>query len=637
MSNSLEHNANVEAVKIKSQPKAAQEKMIVAESLDNKIYEGCYFWYNSLKKDPTQLKKFNSELLVDDVGNLVFKNNDNIIFKITAGGTISFGNFNDISQLLSDLLYDTQHISTFDDALQILSQMIITPSNRLTFGVNDGEIITADGNSLIQNANGFTDGVFSLVIPTLSANSTIALSSDIPSTSDISYKSLEETITGMKTFTSTVKISNGIYNTNYNVNLMLPTVAGTLVSANASSLIQNINGFIKDGYTLSVPTLSSTDAIVTTKTHQTIDGIKTFTAYTPFTKGFYNTQTTANIKLPTAAGTLVSMDVNSKIQNTSGFTDGTYTLSIPTLTSNKIIATTSDIPSSSNFITTDNTSQIATGTKRFYDLRVGDGTSTDAYIGIHDSYGIRAFSFPKVFGRLMADTDGVTTNTVQSITKQKRFKSGIIVDSGGTAVFANSSREIRSASNDALSGLLSHYLPTSTGTLINENYASTSYPMSVGAGTASYGSGLLYARSNHNHSVDTNSVCTLTATQTLTNKTLDSPTFKNIASYSTSERKNTGNTWIDGKIIYRKVITGTTRSSSGVSAYAIGDTVDKLINVYGCLQESDGTQVYLGYVNISSGAQFGAYTTADRKSINLRVNTSSMFSRSFWMTLEYTV
>ena len=62
-------------------------------------------------------------------------------------------------------------------------------------------------------------------------------------------------------------------------------------------------------------------------------------------------------------------------------------------------------------------------------------------------------------------------------------------------------------------------------------------------------------------------------------------------SYTSAER-NTGRKWIDGKAIYRKVISASGDMATGVTNYAHGITgLDRLINFSGhCLRDDANTQ-----------------------------------------------
>lgn len=620
-------------------------EFISEQRLNNKIGDQCIYWFNVLSKPVKQLQGYGVQLNITDEG-LDYSVNGEVLFNISNTGEVNLVELKNLESLIKDIQFKIKKITTYNETLKLLSSVITTQNDKEIIVPDlDGELVLKDNDNSIINVSNILSNGYKLKIPTLNTDATIAVLTDIPGTGNFVTFDGNETITGLKTFSSSLKLSNGIINTNYSNNLLLPQTSGTLaLKANnryrgwalTTALISAKFPDPLEGDIVSVG-----DAGYEYKYTSGSWSSSGYPNFNMFPIGIKQKNLATNIKIPDPHDGLdyhmtIRKDSNTKITNADGFEKNGFTLSVPTLTSNKTIATTADIPSSSNFITTDNTSQIATGTKRFQNLNIGDSTYTDAQIGVFDSWGARGFTFPKIYGRLMADTDGVTTNTVQNITSQKTFKSGLIVDSGGTLTIANSLRQMYSATNNSLANLRSHYFPSSDGTLVNENYASTITPKTVGTIGATYGSSLNYARSDHKHIIDTGVVCSLNGTQTLTNKTLNAPTFINMNTYKTAGY-GTGDTWIDYKKIYKKVITGTTKSSAGVQAYSVGSTIDTLINAYGCLQESDGTQVLLGYTNISSGAQFGLYTSADRKSINLRVGSSSMFSRPFWITIEYTI
>lgn len=505
--------------------------------IDRFVNQRCYYYLQQVRQqlNLSNISNAAAELLIDENNNLIFTIGGTAVFSVTPAGTI-YGNKIMIDD--RDLL---QIISAIETGIQTMQNTINSINLTLATVVEKVAPITVEDDTMTIAGD--------VIVNDINIGNT--LEKVDMRTTDIRY----HPTLNMTTIADNVAItatSTSFTNTTMMGTLHFPKViyAGDkMIDTDTICLVDNDNNVMN------------------------VDGFITSNNYTL-------TLDTSSLSNSPASIALIQSD---KIINSNGFKIGNYTLSTPSLTTNRTIATTADLPT--DYLSTGNSSQIVTGTKRFYELRVGDGISTDAYIGIHDSYGIRAFSFPKVYGRLMADTDGVTTNTIQSITKQKTFKSGIIVDSGGTAVFANSFREIRSAINDSLSSIQSHYLPSSTGTLINENYASSATPTSVGS-TASYGSGTSYARANHSHAVNTSIVCTLTATQTLKNKTLDSPklNFPNFNSvtytdtwYNTTYLNSGGRRYDMGKLhIYLLNTTWKINLSGSTSALNLVDINHKI-------------------------------------------------------------
>lgn len=499
--------------------------------ISREVFEGCLYWFNALSKPISQLNNFGTSLDIDPIGNLIFTVNGEVMFKVSNEGIISMGKgigaFLDLNALLNDLIFKTLKITTRSNQLQILSSSIMTQGNSvISIPEIDGEMVVKDEDENIE-VSGFKSNGFTLSVPTIQGDATIATTSNIPDTGNFVSFDGDETITGIKTFTSMLNLST-LNNTVSGSNLLLPNDSGTLVAKNGVGYIQDTNGFMVGNHSLSVPILTGPDTIATTSSLT----FPKFLGYKPSTIAVkalsaingdwaWNGQT--GTKWIYTGSPLSWSDTSESyvftFPNGIQVYDGSGTLTLPT--GSGTLAKTSDIPT--DYVKTGAVNQEVQGVKRFTDLRVKG--STDAYIGIEDSWGTRAMSFPKVAGRLMADTDGATLNTSQTFTAQKTFNSGIIVGSGGYLMIRNPGREFMSSTSSSSSTNKFHYLPNTEGELIDENKASTTNPTSVGTASASYGSGTNYARENHRHSIDTSTICTLTGTQTLTNKTLTNPSF----------------------------------------------------------------------------------------------------------------
>lgn len=111
----------------------------------------------------------------------------------------------------------------------------------------------------------------------------------------------------------------------------------------------------------------------------------------------------------------------------------------------------------------------------------------------------------------------------------------------------------------------------------------------------------------------------------------------NIGTYSTSET-NTGKTWIDGKPIYRKVLTFTTGSSAGDMSVNIGESnIDKVVYSYGfTFRDSDGEERPMPniYRNMSSEYALAIYSTT-RTGVQLTYG-GSRTNMSGYIIVEYT-
>ena len=121
---------------------------------------------------------------------------------------------------------------------------------------------------------------------------------------------------------------------------------------------------------------------------------------------------------------------------------------------------------------------------------------------------------------------------------------------------------------------------------------------------------------------------------TLPGKVVDALVVKDIDSsltklktYSTTEI-DTGEKWIDGKSIYRKVITGGSISESNYIALDIGVNIDTLISASGCCTDYTGVKRNM---NDSCGVSL---TNWGNNKIN--VSTYSVAISSFTIIIEYT-
>ncbi len=103
--------------------------------------------------------------------------------------------------------------------------------------------------------------------------------------------------------------------------------------------------------------------------------------------------------------------------------------------------------------------------------------------------------------------------------------------------------------------------------------------------------------------------------------------------YSTSEVK-TNKVWIDGKPIYRKVISNITTPSTTNSWVSIGSVsnVSTLINMYGFVIATDGRTLSLNHSEPSAEIS----TTFKSGNVEMKVILDNWKSRPCYVTLEYT-
>lgn len=110
-----------------------------------------------------------------------------------------------------------------------------------------------------------------------------------------------------------------------------------------------------------------------------------------------------------------------------------------------------------------------------------------------------------------------------------------------------------------------------------------------------------------------------------------------VNTYSTNEIK-TGKTWVDGKPIYRKTLTGNTGSARVNAQYTIltDDNIDIITNAEGVCKNK--TAPSKAYILSFSDTMALVYDTAG-SNINklvLFMNNSSAATFDYWITIEYT-
>ena len=103
--------------------------------------------------------------------------------------------------------------------------------------------------------------------------------------------------------------------------------------------------------------------------------------------------------------------------------------------------------------------------------------------------------------------------------------------------------------------------------------------------------------------------------------------WEQVDSYSTSEVK-TGDTWIDGKPIYRKVLTGNTPSTSNTLLYS-ATNIEEIVNSYGWVQTQSSTTKK---ISVNSYSNDGEYNN-----ISLTVGTGIYFNGSYVLGKPYKI
>jgi len=240
---------------------------------------------------------------------------------------------------------------------------------------------------------------------------------------------------------------------------------------------------------------------------QIINGTKTFTKII--------TDEIKNIEIPDVSGTMaltsdiptdyVDLSTDQTINGTKTFTkiitDEINNVIIPSETGT--MALLSDIPDSintTNFVTT-NTDQNITGTKTFTKIITDE---------------IKNITIPSEAGTMVIIDDDNNTENISGFNIEDNTL--IIPKIDGTLVVKDDNNKTVNINGFTIdSNTIS--LPSTTGTIAltsNIPSASTTTPETVGTTAATYGSGTIYARSNHRHAIDTSIVCTLATNQTIT-------------------------------------------------------------------------------------------------------------------------
>lgn len=98
--------------------------------------------------------------------------------------------------------------------------------------------------------------------------------------------------------------------------------------------------------------------------------------------------------------------------------------------------------------------------------------------------------------------------------------------------------------------------------------------------------------------------------------------------YSTTETK-TNKVWVDGKPIYRKVLTFTTTTSGNDANVSIGSNIENIINVYGTL--SNGMLLNSAYLDKTIGVRYSS------NRLYITHNDNNLFgNKTGFVVVEYT-
>jgi hypothetical protein len=109
---------------------------------------------------------------------------------------------------------------------------------------------------------------------------------------------------------------------------------------------------------------------------------------------------------------------------------------------------------------------------------------------------------------------------------------------------------------------------------------------------------------------------------------------KNSLTYSTTETP-TGETWVDGRPIYRKVINGTGSPVSGQST-PIGDIgTSNIVSIGGMFRDAQNNVVSAPYVDIAAGISYSIWVTNSGTVNVIVVGSASRLSKPLTVVIEY--
>lgn len=112
--------------------------------------------------------------------------------------------------------------------------------------------------------------------------------------------------------------------------------------------------------------------------------------------------------------------------------------------------------------------------------------------------------------------------------------------------------------------------------------------------------------------------------------------------YNTSP-VDTGEKWIDGKPIWRKVFYGTTQSSTGDAYFDIGDTIDSIVD-YHVLYYPTTAEIPIknflfggnGGLQISTGACRNNFASSNRNTLQISILNQAYINKPFTAIVYYT-
>lgn len=110
----------------------------------------------------------------------------------------------------------------------------------------------------------------------------------------------------------------------------------------------------------------------------------------------------------------------------------------------------------------------------------------------------------------------------------------------------------------------------------------------------------------------------------------------NSNNYSTTEQRI--GTWINGKPLYQKTISGTFGSGGNDSISLLSIGIDKIIEANGWTQNTNGGFLFFGVENYDTSTVFNGYVNANKDFYTYCVGNSatSYFNQPYYITIKYT-
>lgn len=218
-------------------------------AIDRFVNQRCFFYLQQVREqlNLAEINNENANLIIDSTNSLLFNVGNRTVFKINQLGHV----------YVNELILDEDDLRTILDDYNVKINDVI---QKLIYIMSSEQFVTINNNLKLMGAiinNNNDQFQLPIIDPNDESDNIIALTKNLPDMSDVSYKSINETITGDKIFTGNVKFSGTITN-NSNHLVTLPDKDGTLATLD------------------DIPEPLDTEPFVTKSDDQTISGQKTF-------------------------------------------------------------------------------------------------------------------------------------------------------------------------------------------------------------------------------------------------------------------------------------------------------------------------------------------------------------------------